>query len=244
MKNFKLIERDIDTDFILQELDNLLEQELIPTDFGLSLRQKNLEFYRKRYENYIDHHEMSGWKHLVGAFNVELPEIKQLSAMNSRFLYKTPIYEHFPKTLQFLKDFAKKNNAKLERVIFAYLKEGGEVLPHIDKGEYFKFRDRYHLVLTSREGSEFLSGEEKQIFKEKELWWFANKELHAVKNLNSSPRLHLIFDLLPKKHFSLVQKIKNYFLNFFLQKYFEIYGIGGFTKLIKTSLFFRKIILS
>ncbi|MDB5259785.1 MAG: hypothetical protein JWN37_16, partial [Candidatus Nomurabacteria bacterium] len=153
------------------------------------------------------------------------------------------LYKHFPNTIKYLKQFAKENNCELQRVIFASLLPEGKVLPHVDRGEYFKYRDRYHLVLKSK-GSEFSSGNEKQIFQEGEMWWFANKELHSVKNLDNSERLHIIFDLLPKNHYTLKQKIVKYFFNYFFQKYFDTYGKNEFTYFLENNPTLIKVLLS
>ena len=60
---------------------------------------------------------------------------------------------HFLHTRNFLKAFARKIHGELGRVKLVLLPAGRRVYPHIDRGEYYSFRDRYHLVLRSSEGS-------------------------------------------------------------------------------------------
>jgi hypothetical protein len=71
------------------------------------------------------------------------------------------------------------------------------VLPHIDRGEYYRLRDRYHLVIRSEHGSLLNAGGESARLHEGELWWFDNKAIHDACNDSAADRIHLIFDLLP-----------------------------------------------
>lgn len=48
-----------------------------------------------------------------------------------------------------------------------------------------------------------ISGNEEQIVNAGELWYFNNKEIHEVFNQSASPRIHIIFDILPKNNFHL-----------------------------------------
>ena len=73
----------------------------------------------------------------------------------------------------------------------------GWVRPHVDAGAYYRIRDRFHLVLRSREGSPLTSGGETVVMREGELWAFDNKAEHDARNPIDEPRVHLIFDVLP-----------------------------------------------
>jgi hypothetical protein len=71
------------------------------------------------------------------------------------------------------------------------------VYPHIDYGDYYLKRDRYHLVLDS-DGSEMTVAGETSIWKTGELWWFNNRVTHSATNLSKEKwRIHAIFDVLP-----------------------------------------------
>jgi hypothetical protein len=109
----------------------------------------------------------------------------------------TPLASHFPATMYFLNQFAATARGELSRAMIVRLAPSGRVYAHVDDGEYYRIRDRYHLVVSSPGGSSMISGGESVVMKEGELWWFDNKVVHE--SLNSSPqwRVHIIFDLLP-----------------------------------------------
>lgn len=245
MRNFRLIKKEINVNFILDEIDLAIKNKYIEEDFGVSKRlervKSKLDYFSGKYH---DSHTVSGWNNIICSCILENPYYWQLCSENSKFLYKTNLYNQFPKTLEFLRKFAKENNSILQRVSIVSLSANGEVLPHVDTGEYPKWRDRYQFVLISEKGSEFSSGNEKQILKENELWYFNNKELHSVRNLSNSPRLHIIFDLLPKNHFSFKQKIINAMFSYFYQKYYDLFGKEEFDVLLEKYPLLLKILFS
>ena len=104
---------------------------------------------------------------------------------------------NFSSLMGFLEQFAERNAALLQRAMIVRLKPSGRVYPHVDRGSYYEFRDRYHLVLLSPEGSELTSAGERVVLREGELWWFNNKRVHSARNLSADWRVHAIFDLLP-----------------------------------------------
>ena len=102
-----------------------------------------------------------------------------------------------PQTRAFLERVAKLEDGLLGRAKLVSLPAGAKVYPHVDRGEYYRVRDRYHLVLKSDIGSWLRAGEEEVRMAEGELWWFDNKAEHEALNDSKMPRVHLIFDLLP-----------------------------------------------
>lgn len=103
----------------------------------------------------------------------------------------------FPHARRFLKRFAGQMGAELGRAKLVLLPAGRRVYPHVDRGEYYKVRNRYHLVLSSRDGSWLRAGDEEITMREGELWWFDNKALHEAWNQGDRDRIHLIFDMKP-----------------------------------------------
>jgi hypothetical protein len=75
------------------------------------------------------------------------------------------------------------------------LKPFGQVYKHYDFGKYYDMRDRFHLVLQSKTGSLLTSGDEAQILKTGELWWFNNSLEHQAFNDSDEWRIHVIFDI-------------------------------------------------
>lgn len=109
----------------------------------------------------------------------------------------TSLSARFPATVAFIEEFAAQQRGAPGRARFALLPPGKTVLPHIDRGEYYRLRDRYHLVIRSAQGSLLNAGEESVRMHEGELWWFDNKAVHDACNDSDADRIHLIFDLLP-----------------------------------------------
>ena len=109
----------------------------------------------------------------------------------------TSLSARFPATVAFMEEFASEQRGMLGRARFALLPPGKTVLPHMDRGEYYRLRDRYHLVIRSENGSVLNAGDESVRMHEGELWWFDNNAMHDACNDSGADRIHLIFDLLP-----------------------------------------------
>ena len=105
--------------------------------------------------------------------------------------------KNFPNIMQWVQTFALTQRGELSRVLIASLKPRGQVYRHHDHGDYYRIRDRYHLVLYSSTGSPMSCGDEVIVMRAGEVWWFENKKPHEAFNHSDEPRIHLIFDLLP-----------------------------------------------
>lgn len=103
----------------------------------------------------------------------------------------------FPQALAFCERIAALQEGDLGRATLVALQPRGWVRPHTDAGAYYRIRDRFHLVLSSRDGSPLTSGGESVVMREGELWAFDNKARHDARNPTDEPRVHLIFDVLP-----------------------------------------------
>ncbi len=104
---------------------------------------------------------------------------------------------NFPDTVAWLDVAAATLGAKVARATLVALQPQGRVYRHVDGGEYYKVRDRYHLVIWSPGGSRMVWDEETVTFHEGELWWFDNKAPHQAFNDTDDARTHLIFDVTP-----------------------------------------------
>jgi hypothetical protein len=102
----------------------------------------------------------------------------------------------FPLIFDWTNRFSEEVCGHLGRVLIVRFKPNGRVYRHIDSGEYYRVRDRFHLVLQSEGGSIFICEKEKVVMQEDELWWFNNKKMHEVINPSDFWRTHLIFDIL------------------------------------------------
>lgn len=103
----------------------------------------------------------------------------------------------FPRARAFITEIATELDADLSRAKIVCLPAGKKVYPHIDQGEYYRFRGRYHMILKSSHGSWMRAGDEEVRMREGELWWFDNDQMHEAHNDGNEDRIHIIFDLLP-----------------------------------------------
>jgi hypothetical protein len=104
----------------------------------------------------------------------------------------------YPLARAFLETFAAEERSLLGRAKIVCLPAGRRVYPHVDRGEYYRLRGRFHFVLRSTAGSWLKAGDEEVRMAEGELWWFDNKALHEAFNDGMEDRIHMIFDLLPE----------------------------------------------
>jgi hypothetical protein len=111
----------------------------------------------------------------------------------------TTLTRQFPATVRVLEGLAAELDGELGRARLARLAPGRKVSPHSDRGDYYRQRDRYHVVIASPTGSPLEAGGEQVRMREGELWWFDNSAIHAARNDGTQDRVHLIFDLLPRQ---------------------------------------------
>jgi len=178
MKYFKRIKTSVDTASLLDEIAS------VPQAWDLSTgRQEKIAVQREAEAIPIR-----------GLVKSQIGERKRRDVHESRY---TRGASHFPLICSFLEAFAAEQDAELSRAKVVRLKPGRRVYPHIDRGEYYRWRDRYHLIMKSAAGSYLKCGEEEVRMQEGELWWFDNKEIHEAYNDGPADRIHFIFDLMP-----------------------------------------------
>ncbi|WP_158586656.1 aspartyl/asparaginyl beta-hydroxylase domain-containing protein [Henriciella mobilis] len=178
MQNFRLIEEQVSVSHLLAEI-NAVENAW---DLNQG-RQSKIKVQREAQAIPIR-----------GLRKSKIAGRKRWDVHESRY---TNISRNFPKIRSCLVDLASKLNGELSRAKVAKLTPGARVYPHIDRGEYYRVRDRYHLVFDSEPGNVLRAGDEELWMKPGELWWFDNKAVHAAENASASDRIHFIFDLLP-----------------------------------------------
>ena len=118
---------------------------------------------------------------------------------NSDIVVDTETYKRYPYVWQFVKAFEKNYGGKLYRMAIVHLPPNGRVHPHIDYGDYYKNKDRFHLVLSGYYNCNVKDDEETstKMYSAGELWWFDNNKTHWTENVSTGmPRVAIIFDVL------------------------------------------------
>lgn len=89
--------------------------------------------------------------------------------------------------------FLTRNFKQFSRCGFLSLPVGGKVGKHIDLGNYYLTRDRYHLSIQGR--YKYIVGDESVIVEPGTLLWFNNKLPHAAENVGDEVRITFVFDV-------------------------------------------------
>jgi mannose-6-phosphate isomerase-like protein (cupin superfamily) len=89
--------------------------------------------------------------------------------------------------------FLKRHFHTFRRCGFLSLPIGGEVGTHIDVGNYYQTKDRYHLSIQGR--YIYTVGEESVTVEPGTLLWFNNKLPHGTKNIGDCVRVTFVFDV-------------------------------------------------
>ncbi|MBK7951021.1 MAG: aspartyl/asparaginyl beta-hydroxylase domain-containing protein [Deltaproteobacteria bacterium] len=132
---------------------------------------------------------------LRGLRKSKMVDVERRDVQESRY---TSLSRSFPAAREFIEAFAAEVGGRLGRAKIVNLPPGGRVHPHVDRGQYYASRDRYHLVVDSA-GCGMSAEDEQVVMRPGELWWFDNKAEHAAWNDTSEARIHLIFDVKPRR---------------------------------------------
>jgi hypothetical protein len=177
MQYFRLIMR-VDIAPLMTELNQKLDLFLVDTS-----RQTKVREQRETEAIY-----------LRSAVKPYPPGVEGRDVHESR---QTKMYARFPAITSWLETFVARIGGQPGRATIVRLRPFGHVYRHFDRGEYYKPRDRYHLVLQSDKGSILQCEDEEVRMQEGEPWWFNNKKQHEAHNQSEQPRIHMIFDVLP-----------------------------------------------
>ncbi len=175
MANIRVIKKGINVSKILKQLYQY------PADWG---GQKNMAGTDSML-NY-------GFPEVAaGVLQLKIGAVKNLNQYvgDSEVSVETPAYSRHTEIVGFLK----RNFKKFDRCGFLSLPIGGEVGQHIDVGDYYQTRDRYHLAI---QGSYvYTVGGESVKIDAGDLIWFNNKLSHGTKNVGDVVRITFVFDV-------------------------------------------------
>ena len=170
MSNFKFISYDEPYQTILQKiLDNPEDWNEVST-----------------YDNIAGDLNPYGFLPLVMAV-VKSPED---DPKHTELQQPTPLFDKYFEIIEWL---ASKNFKRISRAAFFRLKPGHSVGMHIDDGNYYLTKDRYHFALQG----EYLYTveDEEHIIRPGTFFWFDNKKVHGAKNISNVDRITFVFDV-------------------------------------------------
>lgn len=108
---------------------------------------------------------------------------------DSEICIPTPAFQNHQAVLQIIGRYFR----HVSRCAFLSLPVGGTVGTHIDVGNYYLTRDRYHLSIQGK--YRYHVGDESIIIEPGMLVWFNNKLPHGTENLGDNIRITFVFDV-------------------------------------------------
>jgi mannose-6-phosphate isomerase-like protein (cupin superfamily) len=175
LANIRVIKRGINVSKILKQL------EQYPEDWGAQRNFAGTKSLLDRGFPQVD----------AGVLQLKIGAVTDLNQYvgDSELSAETPAYKRHTEIVGFLK----RNFKKFDRCGFLSLPVGGEVGQHIDIGNYYQTRDRYHLAIQGT--YDYTVGEETVRVEAGDLIWFNNKLSHGTKNVADVIRITFVFDV-------------------------------------------------
>jgi mannose-6-phosphate isomerase-like protein (cupin superfamily) len=185
MKNIKVLETGIDVSGVLAQLKQY------PEDWGA---QKDLEGVHDLVNEWGFPAIKAGVLQLVMGVTHNASEY----VGDSELCAPTPAFQRHTEILKIL---GQRFN-DVSRCGFLSLPVGGSVGTHIDIGDYYQTRDRYHIAIQGK--YRYHVGDEDIIVEPGMLLWFDNKLPHGTENVGDEVRITFVFDVkYPKNRFAL-----------------------------------------
>jgi hypothetical protein len=175
LDNIKIIKTGINVNKILKQLKQY------PEDWG---GQKTVEGAQSMLDRGFPEVEAGVLQLVMGGVDSEDQYVG-----DTEYCIKTPAYSRHTEIVAFLK----RNFKKFGRCGFLSLPVGGSVGAHIDIGNYYQTRDRYHLAIQGK--YKYTVGNESYIVNPGTLLWFNNKLPHGTENVGDEVRITFVFDV-------------------------------------------------
>lgn len=175
MKNIKIIKTGINVGKILNQLKQY------PQDWG---SQRTVEGAQSMLDRGFPEVEAGVLQLVMGGVDSEDQYVG-----DTEYCIKTPAYAHHTEIVGFLK----RNFKKFSRCGFLSLPVGGSVGMHIDIGDYYQTRDRYHLAIQGK--YKYTVGDESYVVNPGTLLRFNNKLPHGTENVGDDVRITFVFDV-------------------------------------------------
>ena len=168
MSNFRFIEKNIDVSKILADIK--------PEDWGVAGTLTGA----------------SGELNPYGFLPLTMAVIRNADddPKKTELQQNTPMYYRYPAIRKWLKTYKLHHHS---RAAFFRLAPGDTLGRHIDEGEYYLTRDRYHLALQGT--YEYTVEDEMHVIEPGTFFWFDNKKYHMSHNNGKIDRLTFVFDV-------------------------------------------------
>ena len=177
-KFIKVIKTGIDVSKVTEQLRKN------PADWN---HQKNEEGVRSLVDEHgFDDLPVSNLQLTIGAV-----QKKEDFVGNSELNVNTPAYKRHTEILKLIKkEFGDK---EIYRCGFLALPVDEYVGAHIDEGNYYKTKDRYHLSIKGE--YQYFTGCDTIVVEPGTLFWFDNKQPHGAVNTADETRITFVFDV-------------------------------------------------
>lgn len=113
---------------------------------------------------------------------------------DSHEVFNTVLTPWFPQTMRFVEWFTNSHGGECGRIAIVKLPCGETVAKHIDFGDYYRKRDRFHLVIQGM--YDYNVDGVSDVFSEGDFFWFDSQKTHHTKNIGTEDRIVVIFDIL------------------------------------------------
>jgi hypothetical protein len=182
MKNIRIIKKDIDVSGILNQL------EQYPDDWGNVSRMKG-----------VDRQDPHTKLVTSGVLQLVMGGISK----PGEFIGDTEICVPTDATTRHIEiqKWLSTLNLKVGRCAFLKTEPGGMTGKHIDEGNYYLTKDRYHLAIkgiyryTVWDNPDDDSTKEVVVVAPGTFFWFDNKKNHMAENIGPAERIAFIFDV-------------------------------------------------
>ena len=175
MDNIRVIKTGINVSKILKQL------EQYPQDWGV---QKTVDGAQSMLDRGFPEVQAGVLQIVMGGVDHEDQYVG-----DTAHCIPTPAYNRHTEIVSFLKRHFK----NFKRCGFLSLPVGGAVGKHIDIGDYYQTKDRYHLSILGR--YKYMVGDEEVIVEPGTLLWFNNKLEHGTENVGDCVRITFVFDI-------------------------------------------------
>ena len=175
MSNIRIIKTGINVSKILNQLKQY------PEDWGNQNKVDGVESMLDRGFPQVE----------AGVLQLVMGGVESLDQYvgDTEICIPTPAYDRHTEVIGFLRRHFK----KFSRCGFLSLPIGGTVGKHIDIGNYYQTRDRYHLSIQGR--YIYTVGDESVTVEPGTLLWFNNKLPHGTQNVGDCVRVTFVFDV-------------------------------------------------